>query len=65
MQGARVEEPFRGSEAVARGIVTPARLRGPRFVRLFPDVYVSAAVPMTPVLRARAASVYAGPRGAA
>ncbi|MCM3846457.1 hypothetical protein ND486_09670 [Pseudonocardia sp. DR1-2] len=60
-----MEEPFRGSEAVARGIVTPARLRGPRFVRLFPDVYVSAAVPMTPVLRARAASVYAGPLGAA
>lgn len=65
MQGARVEEPFRGSEAVARGIVTPARLRGPRFVRLFPDVYVSAAVPMTPALRARAASVHAGPLGAA
>lgn len=54
-----------GSDAVARGIVTPARLRGPRFVRLFPDVYASAAVPVTPVLRARAASIYAGPLGAA
>lgn len=60
-----MEEPFRGSDAVARGIVTPARLRGPRFVRLFPDVYASAAVPVTPVLRARAASIYAGPLGAA
>ncbi|WP_337832299.1 endonuclease domain-containing protein [Pseudonocardia sp. TMWB2A] len=61
VQGARVEEPFRGSEAVARGTVTPGRLRGPRFVRLFPDVYVSAVVPVTPLLRARAASIHAGP----
>lgn len=60
-----MEEPFRGSDAVARGIVTPTRLRGPRFVRLFPDVYAPAAVPVTPVLRARAASTYAGPLGAA
>jgi hypothetical protein len=34
--------PFRGSEWVARGLVTKAMLRGPRFVRLFPDVYVAA-----------------------
>jgi hypothetical protein len=34
--------PFRGSVAVAGGQVTKAVLRGPRFVRLFPDVYVSA-----------------------
>jgi very-short-patch-repair endonuclease len=33
---------FRGSSARAAGLVTPARLRGPRFVRVFPDVYVQA-----------------------
>ncbi|WP_226358964.1 hypothetical protein [Pseudonocardia sp. ICBG601] len=59
-----MEEPFRGSEAVARGTVTPGRLRGPRFVRLFPDVYVSAVVPVTPLLRARAASIRRAPRRA-
>lgn len=31
---------FRGSLACAAGLVTRARLRGPRFVRVFPDVYV-------------------------
>jgi hypothetical protein len=30
--------PFRGSHAVAAGLVTPDRLRGPRFLRLLPDV---------------------------
>jgi hypothetical protein len=30
---------FRGSLAVATGLTTRARLRGPRFRRLFPDVY--------------------------
>jgi uncharacterized protein DUF559 len=34
--------PFRGSEAVAAGLLTPAVLRGPRYRRLFPDVYVAA-----------------------
>lgn len=33
---------FRGSRAIAAGLVTPARLRGPRFVRLLPDVYACA-----------------------
>lgn len=33
-------EAFRGSAAVAAGLVTRDRLRGPSFVRLFPDVYV-------------------------
>ena len=36
--------PFRGSAAVAAGLLTPGVLRGPRFTRLFPDVYVGAAV---------------------
>ena len=35
-------EVFRGSVAVAAGLVTAARLRGPSFQRLFPDVYAPA-----------------------
>jgi very-short-patch-repair endonuclease len=34
--------PFRGSDAVARGLVTKGELRGPRYRRLFPDVYLAA-----------------------
>ena len=33
---------FRGSRAVAAGLVTRDRLRGPRFVRVLPDVYARA-----------------------
>lgn len=36
--------PFRGSVAVARGEISSGALRGKRFVRLFPDVYVPADV---------------------
>lgn len=32
--------PFRGSRAVADGLLTPDHLRGPRFRRLFPDIYL-------------------------
>jgi hypothetical protein len=31
---------FRGSAAIADGVVTAKALRGPRFVRIFPDTYV-------------------------
>jgi hypothetical protein len=31
---------FRGTAAVAAGLLTPATLRGPRYLRLFPDTYV-------------------------
>lgn len=34
--------PFRGSDAVKRGVLTKAMLRGPSWRRLFPDVYVNA-----------------------
>lgn len=57
-------EPFLGSAAVARGAVTRGQLRGPRFRRLLPDVHVSASVPVTPLLRARAAHVLLAGRGA-
>jgi len=47
---------FRGSTAVRRGLLTPDQLRGPMCVPLFRDVYVSADVPVTHALRARAAA---------
>lgn len=48
-------EPFRGSAAIAAGLVTPMQLRGPRFRRLFADVYVRADVPVDLALRSLAA----------
>lgn len=56
--------PFRGSVAVASGLITPGVLRGPRFRRLFPDVYVGAHVEVDLVLRARAAHLLVEGRGA-
>lgn len=52
--------PFRGSEALATGSLTRGALRGPRFRRLLPDVYVPAELPVDLALRARAATVWAG-----
>ncbi|MHA6784972.1 DUF559 domain-containing protein [Pseudonocardia saturnea] len=47
---------FRGSLAVAAGLVTWDRLRGPKYLRLFPDVYVPVgAEPPDLALRSRAA----------
>jgi hypothetical protein len=48
---------FRGSRAVRAGLLTRRRLDGPTWRRLFRDVYVHAAVPVTHSLRAKAASV--------
>ena len=55
--------PFGGSAAVAAGLVTPGVLRGPRFRRLFPDVYVGARVEVDLALRARAAHLLVEGRG--
>jgi Protein of unknown function (DUF559) len=53
------EGPFRGSEAVAAGLLTPNHLRGPRFRRLYPDVYVrSGDREPDLLLRSRAAYRY-------
>ncbi|WP_082522820.1 DUF559 domain-containing protein [Geodermatophilus sp. Leaf369] len=49
--------PFRGSAAVARGLLTRHQLAHRRWVRVFPDVYVSADVPLTHEVRVRAAVV--------
>jgi len=46
---------FRGSHAIAAGLVTRGRLRGPRFQRLLPDVYCRAAAAPDLLLRSLAA----------
>ena len=56
-------EAFRGSAAVAAGLVTRDRLYGPHFQRLFPDVYAPAAAEPNLLLRSRAAAVFVGGRG--
>jgi Protein of unknown function (DUF559) len=55
--------PFRGSTAVAAGLLTPGVLRGPRYRRLFPDVYVPAHLDPDLALRARGAGVLIADRG--
>jgi very-short-patch-repair endonuclease len=58
-----ISRPFRGSAAVAAGLVTPNVLRGPRFRRLFPDVYAPATGDLDLALRSVAAAVYVGRHG--
>ena len=55
--------PFRGSAAVAEGLLTRARLRGRGYRRLFPDVYAPAQLDVDLALRARAAGVLVAGRG--
>lgn len=52
-----INDVFRGSAAKAHGYVTAAELCGPRFRRLFQDVYVPAHVPVTHELRCRGAAL--------
>lgn len=54
---------FRGADAVASGALTRRVLHGPRFRRLFPDVYAPAGLPVTLALRARAAALLVGGNG--
>jgi hypothetical protein len=42
-----LRSPFRGSDAVAAGLVTAKALRGPRFRRLFTGIFVGADVEVT------------------
>ena len=56
--------PFRGSTAVATGLLTRGLLRGPAYRRLFPDVYAPAALDVDLALRARAAGLLVVGRGA-
>jgi very-short-patch-repair endonuclease len=55
--------PFRGSVAVAAGVLTQAVLHGPRFRRLFPDVYLHADVELDLAMRSLAAAALTGDRG--
>lgn len=48
---------FRGSLAVAAGLVTKDRLRGPKYLRLFPDVYVPVGTE-PPDLKLRSLAAY-------
>jgi len=52
---------FRGSEAVARGVITRNQLRGPAWRAVYRDVYADATVPMTHRLRAEAAARFVVP----
>jgi hypothetical protein len=47
---------FRGSAAVRDGHLTPAQLRSGAWIRLFPDVYACASLPVTHRLRTVAAA---------
>lgn len=51
---------FRGSEAVAAGLVGWSTLRGPRFRRIFPDVHALVCDEPDPLVLERAASVLVG-----
>lgn len=55
---------FRGSTAVSAGLVTPGRLRGRAFVRLFPDIYAPVGdEPPDLALRSTGAYLFARGRG--
>jgi hypothetical protein len=49
---------FRGSAAVAAGLTTWTVLRGPRFLRLFPDTYITAPDDGPPDLKLRSLAAY-------
>jgi very-short-patch-repair endonuclease len=49
---------FRGSAAIAAGLITPGRLRGKRFLRLFPDTYITAPDAGPPDLKLRSIAAY-------
>ena len=55
--------PFRGSLAVALGLLTKARLRGPDFLRLHRDTYVGAATEIDVRVRVQALHMWSRGRG--
>jgi|SoiMethySBSTD1v2_1073268.scaffolds.fasta_scaffold03066_20 uncharacterized protein DUF559 len=50
-------KPFRGSGAIAAGLITARQLAGPAWARLFRDVYISARVPVDLAMRCQAAAL--------
>jgi very-short-patch-repair endonuclease len=59
-----LSQPFRGSHAIATGLLTPGVLRGPRFRRLFPDIYVPSGGEVDLELLSRAAYLLVAGYGA-
>jgi very-short-patch-repair endonuclease len=59
-----LRQPFRGTDAIAAGLVTPKILRGPRFRRLFTGIFIRADVEVTLEVRSRAAHLLLDGRGA-
>jgi Protein of unknown function (DUF559) len=55
--------PFRGTEALATGLLTRARLYGPRYRRVYPDVYLPADRELDLATRSRAAYLLVQDRG--
>jgi hypothetical protein len=55
--------PFRGTEALAAGLLTRARLYGPRYRRVYPDVYLPADRELDLATRSRAAYLLVRDRG--
>ena len=53
--GGVIDEPFKGAEAILYGLVTPDQLYGPRYRRVFPDIYLPADHPLDLATRSRAA----------
>jgi very-short-patch-repair endonuclease len=56
--------PFRGSSAVAAGLVSKGQLRGSTFRRLFPDIYLPREVAPTLAVRSRGAQLLVAGYGA-
>lgn len=58
-----LEGPFSGADALTAGLLTRHQLYGPRFCRVFPDVYLPAGHPTDLVTRSRCAALWARDRG--
>jgi hypothetical protein len=56
--------PFRGTTAVAAGLLTPRQLDGPAWRRLFRDTYISAGMPVDHLTLCRAVALLLPPDAA-
>lgn len=61
--GPMVSPVFRGSEALAAGLLSRGVLRGPRYRRVFPNVYAPAALIPDLAVRSRAAYLWSNRQG--
>ena len=55
--------PFRGTAVLAAGVVARAQLYGPRYRRVYPDVYLPAGLELNLATRSRAAYLLVRDRG--